>query len=813
MTNLFQDLRYGLRGLLRQPGFSIIAICSLALGIGANTAIFSVVNGVLLKPLPYPQPEQLVTIHQSKPNFEAGAIPYPNFRDLKARNTTFSAMAISRQFGFSLIGAGEAERVRARLITSEYFSVLELKPLLGRTLMPGEDESGAAPVAMISEALWRRKFGAAPEILKQGITLDEKSYSIIGVIPSSFNLVRNVDVYVPIGQWPSPALKSRSAALGIHGIGRLKPGVTLEQGQADLNRIMQELAITYPQTNRGQGSKLIALREGVVGNIQPILWLLLGAVGFVLLIACVNVSNLLLARSSARMREYAIRSALGAGRRRLVFQSLTESTLLALLGGSLGLLVAAWGTRGALGALPTALPRAEEVTLDGRVLIFTFVISLLTGLLAGLLPAFKTSSSRFSDSLKEGGRGTSAGRVKAQGVFVAVEIALALVLLIGSGLMIRSLSALWHVDPGFQTDNLMIFNLNLSPSLGDATPETLRATLRDLSDKLRAAPGVRAISFTAFAFPLLGEDDLFFWVDGQPKPASQSEMSMALVYRVEPDYLKVMDIPLKQGRFFTNQDDKRATPVAVIDETFAQQHFPNQSPIGKRIHVDDTEAPSQIVGVVGHVKQWSLDNTDTDNLQAQLYLPFRGLPDNQVGPSAAVAVRGDGPGDISTGLLSTLAKVVEQHNGQNVISNPRTMQQVIADSLADRRFSMILLGSFAVVALLLASLGIYGVISYLVGQRTHELGIRIALGAQRRDVVQLVLNHGMKMILAGVIVGLAGAFALTRLLTKMLFGVSATDPITFGGIAVLLVTIALLACTVPAVKATRVDPLVALREE
>ncbi len=812
MTNLFQDLRYGLRSLLRQPGFSLIAICSLALGIGANTAIFSVVNGVLLKPLPYPQPEQLVTMHQSKPNFEAGAIPYPNFRDLKDRNTTFSAMAISRPFGFTLVGAGETQRVRARLITSDFFSVLGLNPVLGRTLMPGEDESGAAPVALISEGLWRRKFGAAQDVLQKGITLDEKSYSIIGVIPASFSLVRDVDVYVPIGQWNSPALKSRSAALGIHGIGRLKPGVTLEQGQADLNRIMQELALTYPQTNRGQGSKLIALREGVVGDIQPVLWLLLGAVGFVLLIACVNVSNLLLARSNARMREYAIRSALGAGRRRLVIQSLTESTLLALLGGSFGLLVAAWGTKAALAILPTAIPRADEVTLDGRVLIFTFVISLLTGVLAGLMPALRTSRSRFSDSLKEGGRGTSAGRVKAQGVFVAVEIALALVLLIGSGLMIRSLSALWRVDPGFQTDHLMIFTLNLSPSMRNATPEETRTTLRDLSDKLRATPGVRAMAFTDFAFPLLGEDDLFFWIDGKPKPASTSEMNMALVYRVEPDYLKVTDIPLKQGRFFTDQDDNRATPVAVIDETFARQYFHDENPIGRRIHVGG-DTPSQIIGVVGHVKQWSLDNTDTDNLQAQLYLPFRGLPDNQVGPSTSVAVRWDGPTDASTGLLSTLANVTGQQNSQNVVSNSRTMQRVILDSLSDRRFSMILLGSFALVALLLASLGIYGVISYLVGQRTHELGIRIALGAQRRDVVQLVLNHGMKMILTGVVVGLLGSFALTRLLTKMLFGVSATDPITFGGIALMLVTIALLACTVPAVKATRVDPLVALREE
>jgi putative ABC transport system permease protein len=813
MNNLFQDIRYGLRGLLRQPGFSIVAILSLALGIGANTAIFSVVNGVLLNPLPFRQPEQLMTIHQSKPNFDAGAMPYPNFRDLKERNQTFSAMAISRSFGFSLIGAGETERVTARLITSDFFTVLELKPLLGRTFMPGEDESGAAPVALISEGLWRRKFGAAQDVLQKGVTLDNKSYSVVGVIPSSFNLMQDVDVYVPIGQWGSPALKSRGAALGLHGIGRLKPGVTQAQAEADLNRVMQELAATYPETNRGQGVKLISLRQRVVGDIQPVLWLLLGAVGFVLLIACVNVSNLLLARSTGRAREFAIRAALGAGRRRLVFQSLTESTLLAFVGGALGLLVAAWGTRAALGLLPTALPRADEVRLDGRVLVFTFAISLLTGLLAGLIPALKTSQRRFSETLKEGGRGSSGGRVRAQGVFVAVEMALALVLLIGAGLMIRSLAALWHVDPGFRTDNLTTFVLNLPPSAANASADAVRASLRQLSDKINSAPGVQAASFSSGAFPLLSEDDLFFWIDGQPKPASQSEMSMALIYRVEPAYLKAMNIPLKQGRFFNDQDDERATPVAVIDEAFARQYFGAENPIGRRVQIDGSNNPSQIVGVVGHVKQWSIDAGDADGLQAQLYVPFRGLPDNSLPTGAGVVMRTSGPSGNGSTTLDAIRNVVASQNSLNVISSPQTMDKVIADSLAERRFSMILLGSFSAVALLLASLGIYGVISYLVGQRTHELGIRIALGAQRRDVLQLILNHGMKMTLAGIMLGLVVAVAVTRLLTRMLFGVSPTDPATFAAITLLLLAVALLACIVPAFRATKVDPLVALREE
>jgi len=810
MNNLIQDIRYGLRGLWRHPGFTIVAACSLALGIGANTAIFSVVNGVLLNPLPYPQPEQLVTIHQSKPNFEQGAMPYPNFRDVQKQNQTFSAMAISRSFGFSLMGAGEPERVDARLVSAHFFSVLGLKPLLGRTFMLGEDESGAGPVVLISENLWRRKFGSAEDILHKGITLDDKSYAVVGVIPASFTLTRGVDVYVPIGQWGSPALKSRSAALGLHGIGRLKPGVTIEQARSDLNRVMSDLAVAYPETNRGNGATVIPLKEQVVGNIRPILLMLFGAVGFVLLIGCVNVSNLMLARSTGRSREFAIRSALGAGRRRLLRQSLTESTLLGLAGGALGLIVAGWGTKLALTALPTTLPRAEEVGLDRRVLLFTFVISLLTGILAGLVPALKISRNQVTETLKDGARGTSGGRVRAQGIFVAVEMALALVLLIGAGLMIRSLTALWKVDPGFRPDNVLTLGLTLPPPMANASPEAVRAALRDLSDKLNTAPSVASASLTTGASPLQSEDDLFFWLDGQPKPASSSEMNMALVYGVEPGYLPAMGIQLKRGRFFTAQDDERSLPVAVIDEAFAHKYFGANDPIGKRIYTG-ADQPWQIVGVVRHVKQWSLNSDETDGLQAQLYLPLRALPDNNLPTSAGVVVRSTG----GTGpeLLNGIRRVVANQSKQNVISNPQTMNQVIADSLAQQRFSMILLGAFAAVALLLASLGIYGVISYLVGQRTHELGIRLALGAQRRDVLRLVLRHGMKMALGGVALGLVVALGLTRLISKMLFGVSATDPATFVAITLLLVLVALLACFVPAWRATQVDPLVALRNE
>ncbi len=810
---MFQDLGYGVRMLLKNPGFTTVVVLTLALGIGANAALFSVVNGVLLNPLPYPQPDQLVTLHQSKPNFATGAIPYPNFCDWQKENRTFSAMAISRGASFSLIGAGEAEQVGGRWVSAECFSVLGVQPALGRSFAPGEDERGAGPVAMISAELWQRKFNAAPDVLGKSLTLDDKSYTIIGVLPASFKLYRSTDVYLPIGQWSNPALQNRSAALALHGIGRLKPGVTLAQAQADLDGVMRRLAVAYPDANRGNGAGLIPLKERLVGDVRLILWLLFGAVGFVLLIACVNVSNLLLARSTARTREFAIRAALGAGRWRLLRQLLTESMLLAFAGGGLGLLLAAWGTRAAISALPAGLPRAEEIGLDARVLLFTFAISLLTGMLSGLAPALKTSPGRLSETLKEGGRSAGGGRHRAQGILVAVEMALALVLLIGAGLMIRSLNALWNVDPGFRPDNVLTFGLSFPPSMRTAKPEAVRANLRDLSDKLNSMPGVRAASFSDGASPLQGEDDLFFWLDGQAKPASTSEMNMALVYRVEPGYLTAMGIQLRQGRFFTNQDDERSASVVVIDEAFAHKYFPNTDPIGKRINLDDPRDPLQIVGVVGHVKQWGVDASDgQQSLQAQLYEPFKQVSGSP--PGLSVVVRAEGvAGKTGTALFDSIRRVVQSQHSQNVIFAPQTMNEVIADSLSGQRFLMILLDAFAAVALLLASIGLYGVISYLVGQRTHELGIRLALGAERRDVLRLVLSQGMKMAVGGVALGLVAALGLTRLLAKMLYGVSATDPATFVVIALLLTTVALAACFVPAWRATKVDPLIALRHD
>jgi predicted permease len=809
IADLWQDLRYGARMLLKNPGFSAVIVLTLSLGIGANAALFSVVNGVLLNPLPFPKPEQLVSLHQRMPNVAAGSVSYPNYLDWQKENQTFSAMAVSRQSSFALVGAGEAERVRGRRCTANLFSSLGVKPALGRDFAPGEDERGAAPVVIISAELWQRRFGASPDTPGKSLTVDDRDYTIVGVLPASFTLYRGTDVYVPMGQWNNTGLQNRSAGMGLQGIGRLKPGVNLAQAQADMDGVMRRLAEVYPEANRGVGAAVIPLKARLVGDVGPNLWMLLGAVGFVLLIACVNVSNLLLARATGRTREFAIRAALGAGRWRLLRQSLTESVLLALAGGGLGLLFAALCARAAINALPTGLPRADEIGLDARVLLFTAAVSLLTGVLAGLAPALKTSQRRLAETLKEGGRGSGGGRHRAQGVLVAVEIALALVLLIGAGLMIRTLSSLWNVDPGFRPDNVLTFGLSFPPSMRALSPEGRRAALRDLSDRLNSAPGVKAASFRLGASPMQGEGSASFWIDGQPRPASASEMHRALAYAVEHGYLTAMGIPLKQGRFFTAQDETGTQPVVVIDEVFARQYFPNANPLGKRINVD--RGPAEIVGVVGHVKQWGLDADDRHSLRAQLYLPFRQFGWNS---EADVVARVEGAvGTTATANFDAIRRVVQSQHSHNVIYEPRTMNEVIADSLSRRRFAMILLNAFAVVALLLASVGLYGVISYLVGQQTQELGVRLALGAQRADVLRLVLSRGMKMALGGVTLGLLAALGLTRLLAGLLYGVSATDLMTFTVIPLSLMAVALLACFVPAWRATKVDPLVALRCE
>jgi len=817
METLFQDLRYGLRMLVKSPGFTVVAVATLALGIGANTALFSVINGVLLSPLPFPQPDQLVTLHENKPNFEGGSLSYPNFRDWRSDNHTFSSLALARTYVFSLTGIGEAEQVSGDFVSSDFFPVLGMKPVIGRTFAEDEERVGADPVALISAGLWRRKFSSAPDILGKNITLDGRDYTIVGVIPADFHLdipgFQDGQVYAPIGQWSNPLLLKRGAGLGFHGIGRLKPGVTIEQARADMDGITRSLAEAFPDVDKGITALLRPLKEQMIGHVRPLLLVLLAAVGFVLLIACVNVVNLLLARATGRTREFAVRAALGASQGRVVRQLLTESILLALAGGGVGLLLAAWGTRAALGVLPAALPRAEQVGLDAHVLIFTAGISLLAGILFGLTPALKTSQPDLHDTLKQGGRGASGNRHRMQSVFVVAEMALALVLLIGAGLTIRSLAKVWSVDPGFNPHHVLTFGFSLPPAMVHAKPDAIRAAFREFDGKVAAVPGVEAVSQTWGAVPLSSDDEQLFWLEGQAKPANENDMNWAIDYIVEPGYLKAMGIPLLGGRFFTGHDDEHSPRVVVVDEVFAQKYFPNQNPIGKRINLAQSNQLVEIVGVVGHVKQWGLATDDQQSLRADLYIPCMQMPDDFIAmaPSgSAVVVRSEGN---SSGLLDSIRQVNAQMSNQQVIFGAQTMDSLVSDSMASRRFSMILLVVFAVLALVLASVGIYGVISYVVGQRTNEIGIRMALGAHQRDILLLILGRGGKLAGIGVAIGLAAAFGLTRLMASLLYGVGATDPATFAGVAVLLTMVALAACYIPARRAAKVDPMTALRYE
>ena len=815
LETFLQDLRYGLRMLVKSPGFAVAAILTLALGIGANTAVFSVVNGVLLKTLPFPHPEQLVTLAESKPNFDAGSISYPNFRDWQKENHTFSSMAITRRYSFILTGRGDADRVSGDFVSSDFFQILGVKPLLGRTFLPGEDEVGAPPIALLTETLWREKFGADPDMVGKGLTLDGKTYSIVGVIPKSFDLLLPAFhagfVYLPIGQWSNNLLLNRGAGLGIHGIGRLKPGVTIEQARADMSSVTRNLTALYPDMDTGIGARVMPLKQDMVRNSQLVLWVLLGAVGFVLLIACVNVANLLLARSMSRQREFAVRLALGASQVRIVRQLLTESVLLAGLGGLLGLLLAKWGTRAALGLLPQALPRASEIGLDGRMLGFTAVASFVVGIAFGLAPVFKTLTTHPADTLKSGARTSGGARMHAQRAFVVIEMATALVLLIGAGLMIRSLITLWNTDPGFEPHRVLSFAVTLPTSMRNAPPDAIRAAFRDIERKIDTVPGIESSSFTWGAVPLQGDDEKLFWIEGHPKPATDNEKNWALSYVVGPDYLKLMRIALQHGRFFAQQDDENSVRVAVVDEEFVHKFFPNEDPIGRRLNFSDTES-ALIVGVVRHVNQWGLDSDDTQPLRAQLYLSLMQLPQETVGQlpgGMGLLVRwtaGASP-------FETIRNFLSRSNSDVVVYGPQTMDETISASLAAKRFAMLLLSIFALLALLLSVVGIYGVLSNLVGQRTKEIGVRMALGAQRSQVLRLVLKDGAQFMLIGIAIGFGAALALTRLMSGLLFGVKPTDPLTFVAVSLFLCGAALLACYLPARRAMKVDPMVALRYE
>ncbi|MGB0036214.1 MAG: ABC transporter permease, partial [Candidatus Acidiferrales bacterium] len=601
MDTILQDLKYAIRMLAKSPGFTAIAILTLALGIGANTALFSVVNGVLLNPLRFPEPGQLLGVYARTATFPRSSITFPNYLDWEKGNTSLSSIAAYRGEDYNLTGSGEPQRLSGEMITSQFFTTLRIKPVLGRSFLPEEDVPGAGPVVLIGEGMWKRKFGSSPEIIGKSITLNGTPHTILGVFTGRLPMFPPADVYLPLGQWTDPLFRDRRVSMGTRAIGRLRPGVSLPQAQANMDSIAQSLAATYPESNKGSGIHLIPLKQDTVGDVQGILLVLLGAVGFVLLISCANVANLLLVRSTGRAREFAIRFALGASRARAIRQLLTESVLLGVAGGGIGLLLAKWGTQAVLAALPETLPRADEIGIDTHVLLFTLGVSILTGIIFGLVPAWKTLNADLHDTLKEGGRGSSGARHRTQQIFVAAEMALALVLLIGAALMIRSLSALWGINPGFDPRNVLTFSLSLTFDQ-KAPADELRAKYRESLRRLESVPGIESISMTGGDLPMHGDSELPFWLEGHPKPSSDRDMEVALFYLVTPGYQPAMRIPLIQGRSFTARDDEHAPAVVLVDASFAHKYFPNESPIGKHIHFELIGTEPEIIGVVGHVE-------------------------------------------------------------------------------------------------------------------------------------------------------------------------------------------------------------------
>jgi len=803
MESLLKDVRYGVRMLTRNPAFTVVALLALALGIGANAAIFSVVNAVLLRPLPYTEPDRLMMIRETKlPQFPEFSVSPGNFLDWQKQNSVFEQLVAIQGSAFNLIDVGEPERLRGQRVTDGFLEMLGAQPALGRGFMSEEDQPGHNFVVILSHGLWQRRFGGAADVLNRSITLDGQSYTIIGVMPATFRFGGgDTELWTPAAFTAQQAQQHGSHYL--QAIGRLKPGVTVEQARTEMSAIADRLAEQYPDANAGWNVKITPLLEYAVRSIKLALLVLLGAVVFVLLIACANVANLLLARAASRQKEIAVRTALGASRWRIVRQLLTESVLLALVGGVLGLLLAIWGKGLLLSLAPEDLPRVRDASLDGWVLAFTAGITLLTGLIFGLVPALQASRPNLNETLKDAGRGSTEGgrRHFIRSVLVVFEVATALVLLVGAGLMIKSFLRLQNVDPGFNPNNALMVKLSL-PQKKYSTPDQRAAFYKQLLEKVAMLPGVQAAG-AACVVPLSGDDFVLgFDIQGRPPDAPGTEPSTNY-YAVTPDYFTAMGIPLRRGRLFTEQDTKDAPRVAIISEAMAKQFFPDEDPIGKRIHV--TNGPvvyREIVGIVGNVKQYGLD----EKTPVETYEPFAQQPVSFM--SLVVRTTGD-----PTALSGAIRGEVLSLDKEQPVSSIRTLDQLISTSIAQQRFAMLLLGVFAVVAMVLAAVGIYGVMSYSVTQRTHEIGIRMALGASSTNVLRLVVGHGMRLTLIGIGLGLILAFLLTRLMATLLFDVSATDLTTFAVFSVSLTAIALVACLVPARRALKVDPMVALRYE
>ncbi|HKZ02263.1 MAG TPA: ABC transporter permease [Pyrinomonadaceae bacterium] len=810
METLFKDIRYGVRSLVKSPSFTVIAVLTLALGIGASTAIFTVVNAALLRGLPYHEPERLVHLWETTPqkSFHQREASHPDYLDWK-KNQVFSGMAAYSGGGSFVLERNEGnEMVAAGRVTANFFSLLGVNPLQGRLFQDDEDRPGAAPVVVLSFGGWQRYFGGDKQVIGRTLALSGTAYTVVGVLPPNFQFAPrgSADIWVPLV--PTETQLSRRFMHWVNVIARLKPGITLDQAQAGMQPIAQHIASEYADSHAGTKIVLKPLHEQFVGKVKPLLMTLFGAVGFVMLIACANIANLLLVRAAARQKELAIRAALGARRVRLLRQLLIESLLLAILGGVVGLLLAHWCVDLLIAAIPAeqlnTMPYLRGLSIDNSILLFTLTLSLLTGVVFGLAPAWLAARLDLQSVLKEGGRSTSAvARTRLRSLLVIAELALALVLLIGAGLMMKSLTRLLDVDPGFDSENLLTFSSRLPAARYDQ-PEKISTLYQSLLTRLESVPGVVAAG-TINILPLRGGNTTRFYIANQPKPPPGQEVE-ANLRDISANYFSVMRVPLINGRYFTPQDDLKAPGVIIVNQTLARSVFQQQNPVGQRLIFTADPQPYEIVGVVGDEKINGLDAELTN----VVYGPY--LQDPTLGLNNMVVVRTKG--DPSSFTNSVRNEFLALEPGLT-ISEVRTIKQVIANAPATfmRRYPALLIGLFAMLALVLAAVGIYGVISYLVSQQTHDIGVRMALGAQRRDVLRLVMSKGVTLALTGVGIGLVVAIAVTRLMQGLLFGVTTTDPATFATVGALLFAVALLACLVPALRATRVDPLVALRYE
>jgi predicted permease len=822
LEDLFQDIRFALRMLRKNPGFAVIALLTLALGSGATTVMFTVVNGVLLKPLPYPDPSKLLVLQekteQATRQGNLWAFAYPNYLDCK-RESRSLAMAAWRDDGGAIREPEKAEYVDSRQISSDFFSVLRVGLLHGRAFSPDDDRLGAAPVAIISGGLWQRLYGGRLDAIGSQLVYSAKPYTVIGILPTGFQLDGEADVFIPIGQDATPVMQRRDRHPGIQVVARLQPGVTLAQARTELALIGRNLAQQFPNSNVGRSFIADPMRPDV-GDVGPTLWLLLGAVGLVLLIACANVANLLLARAVSREREFAMRAALGARPGRLARQCLAESAVLGLSGGALGILFATVGIHPFLAFWPVSLPRAENVQLDWHVLFFALAVSLLSGLLFGLAPAMRTPARNLEQTLRNGARALAGRSRHLHSSFVVSEIALAVVLLVCAGILGRTLIRLASLDPGLDIHNVLTARLELSPVTYE-NPARMRAAWQDVLDHARRTPGVGSVA-TVDTVPMRAGTNQLGYSTTASLPRTD-QLPIALANSVSPDYLQVMGIPLLRGRFIDDHDRQGSEYVVVIDEVMAKLAFGSQDPVGKRVWIPETDTPfssgthtadaARVVGVVGHVRQWGPASDDEAKVRAQFYYPFAQVADPYMrrwSELMSVAVRTNSE---PLNMIEPLKKEVSGATGDQVLNEVRTMEQLAIESLAQQRLLMLLFGIFAGLALLLACVGVYGVLAYLTSQRVSEIGVRMALGATAGNVILLVLRQSMAMIFVGVGVGIAGALAAGRLLERFVAGVKSLEPLTFAMMVFVLILAALLASFVPARRASRIDPMCALRQD